>query len=98
MVAKIKSELSQIDEGLAPKRKRFLEQKESLATLKLLYPSKYRKDQFRKRGEGVRLPGIKTNKGMLMEMIGLKEKRLPRAVSEAALKLISALETVDNNY
>ena len=30
-----------------------------------------------------------------MGMIGLREKRLPRNVSEAALKLISALDKVE---
>jgi len=32
---------------------------------------------------------------MLMSMIGLKEKRMPRNVSEAALKLIHALDKVE---
>jgi hypothetical protein len=32
---------------------------------------------------------------MLMGMIGIKEKRLPRNVSEAAIKLISALDRAE---
>ena len=31
-----------------------------------------------------------------MNMMGVKEKRMPRNVSEAALKLITALDRVDN--
>jgi hypothetical protein len=35
---------------------------------------------------------------MLMGMMGLKEKRMPRNVSEAALRFINALDKVENEF
>ena len=59
----IKEELNKVDEGVVPRRKRFIEPKESLACQKLLYPSKFRKDPYKqKRAESpmkdMKLPSI----------------------------------------
>ena len=48
-----------------------------------------------------KLPSIMKSKAgssgsMLMGMIGIKEKRMPRNVSEAALKLMVALDKVED--
>lgn len=47
IINQAKQDLTSVNEGLAPRRKRFIEQKESLACQKLLYPSKFRKDPYR---------------------------------------------------
>ncbi|CDW75345.1 ef hand family protein [Stylonychia lemnae] len=109
IVGQVKAELNKVEEGIAPRRKRFIEQKESLATQKLLYPSKFRKDPYRNKinqqtqdgHSATKLPSIMKSKvnssgQMLMGMMGIKEKRIPRNVSEAALRFISALDKVEN--
>ena len=48
LLNQLKDELSKPDlGGYVPRKKRLQENKESLATQKLLYPSKFRKDPYR---------------------------------------------------
>lgn len=97
LISQVKSNLKLQPEGTRS-RLRFVEPKESLACQKLLYPSKFRKDPYRQHKEetNTKLPSITkqraNNAQMLQDMLGVKEKRFPRQVSEAALKFIHALD------
>lgn len=71
IINQMKDDLNRVDDGvMVSRKKRFVEQKESLATLKLLYPSKFRKDPFRRKnqdetnsgGSVTKLPSIMKNK------------------------------------
>lgn len=107
VIVQIRDELNDPGADYIPKRHKLQEAKESLATQKLLYPSKFRKDPYRRKlvkfqqSESMtKLPSImKSRSGtsgqMLMSMIGMKEKRLPRNVSEAAFKLVTALDKIE---